>query len=331
MATNGRSSALQAVQPPVDWAKRALDRVRREGAFPYNSSAAGLLAVASAWAYSDAETLARIMALSGMGGGDEAKVVVRNIHARNGAILVDAQAYLIQSTMGDENVGILVFRGTQFGTAEFTDILTSTTLETTEYPPNSGASVHVGYFRSFSCVWDGIRRLLTQDENRDRQFFFAGHSLGGALAAIAGSAFFWDDDFSDLWPNFRGLYTYGQPMVGDAIFASLCDERLELGDKTFRHVYHRDWVPRFPPRTTGSFQHFGKEYYGTKTRGWSERTPALTQAWSALAMLPIAALAFVAEQFPLGRKVKFNYSMADHIPQNYIDCSKVQNPRAVFP
>lgn len=51
-----------------------------------------------------------------------------------------------------------------------------------------------------------IKSLLYNEEGKKRKLFFAGHSLGGALATIAAARMEFDDNL-----NIAGLYTIGSP------------------------------------------------------------------------------------------------------------------------
>jgi hypothetical protein len=92
---------------------------------------------------------------------------------------------------------------------------------------NAGGQVHAGFRRALGRVWRPLRRLLA---GRDGPLFGTGHSLGGALAMLAGSL---------LRP--RGVYTFGAPRVGDAAFAAT------LGPIAYELVHGKDLVPHLPP------------------------------------------------------------------------------------
>src|SRR5690606_37727833 len=67
-----------------------------------------------------------------------------------------------------------------------------------------------------------------------------GHSLGGALAVLATAVL-----KIGLRMPVAGVYTYGQPRVGDAEFCRVYDQVLK--DITFRYVNDADVVPHLPP------------------------------------------------------------------------------------
>ncbi len=82
--------------------------------------------------------------------------------------------------------------------------------------------------------------------------WLTGHSLGGALAVLAAMRLAEDQQPVD------GLYTYGQPRVGNR----RCARALEalLGERYLRFVNNADIVPRVPLRSMG-YAHAGSLRY----------------------------------------------------------------------
>ena len=90
-----------------------------------------------------------------------------------------------------------------------------------------GAFLHSGFYVFFKRIWP---LLLPKLEELPRPWVFAGHSLGGALATIAGAV---------SQPDY--VYTLGAPKVGNELFYNLlCDIDSE------RWVNGPDLVPRLP-------------------------------------------------------------------------------------
>ena len=114
--------------------------------------------------------------------------------------------------------------------------------------------VHDGFYKALRNVW-GVtlasgeilpRRLLNRG---NKTIWITGHSLGGALAELcAAQAMF----VSEI--PVQGVYTFGQPRVGDKDFADALNAK--LGSGIFRFVNDRDIVPRVPLFTMG-FCHYG--------------------------------------------------------------------------
>jgi triacylglycerol lipase len=106
-----------------------------------------------------------------------------------------------------------------------------------------------------------------QAERGTRSLWITGHSLGGALAVLAAAKL----RLEKAQPV-NGVYTYGQPRVGDAVFCSGFNQW--MGTNTFRFVNFKDIVPRVPPRNLnfddiGSFQYFNEQSYDPAT-SWGE-------------------------------------------------------------
>jgi len=309
----------------------------------YRNDVAWLLSVASTWAYSDERTLGRVLDVC-MGTVD-----VKPFDSENDAILVETHGYLIQSAVLP--IDILVFRGTEFGGPTITNILTDASVATRPLPPGSTAQVHGGFLRALACVWHDILDLLdsrkNQDDDQRRLLYITGHSLGGALAALAAGVLFGGID--DEWLKnenkgerltlarwaldpgnrltripqrytFCGLYTYGQPMVGTPDWVAGVSST--LSEHTYRHIFRNDWVPTVPPFETGRFEHFGHEYWsGDLSTQWSEVKPPKTRQSGLIGML-VAFIDFGKQQLPWTDRVHLPYSVADHIPQNYLEVSR---------
>ncbi|KAI7907924.1 Alpha/Beta hydrolase protein [Cokeromyces recurvatus] len=85
--------------------------------------------------------------------------------------------------------------------------------------------------------------LLSQekaDKPKKKRLFITGHSLGGALGTIFLAKML--QTKSPLLDYFAGLYTYGQPKIGDAEFSKVFSPHMT--SKIFHHVYNNDVVPR---------------------------------------------------------------------------------------
>jgi hypothetical protein len=233
-------------------------------------------------------------------------------------MLVVATAFFIRQG----NVGVLCFRGTEPRNA--INFLTDATVE--EKDLLTLGHVHGGFHRNTRAVWsDAAEKIAAAVEGSDghepmAHLYITGHSLGAAMAVIAAAIIHGDDAYADWRSLLRGIYTYGQPMVGNAEFARTCEER--FGKMLFRHVYGKDLVPRLPPMTTGSFKHFGSEFAGNHN-GWEPRSKLSTQAITALLSIPIGAAAFVCQQLPLLRGLRLPYSLFDHSPTSYLEAFRV--------
>lgn len=130
-------------------------------------------------------------------------------------------------------------------------------------------SVHSGFMRSWETARDWVvpelQRLRTQ--HPDYPIHLAGHSLGGAVACLAGLEL----KVTMGWDNIV-VTTYGEPRVGNRQLAAYVNDVFGLGGADddevarteglpYRRVTHaRDPVPMLPPDELGYRQHAGEIY-----------------------------------------------------------------------
>lgn len=169
----------------------------------------------------------------------------------------ETQAYLAKN---DQTL-ILAFRGTQPDKVK--DWLYDLDAHQVNGPVGK---VHEGFLCALHYIWIDLWNTL-QRERGMRNLWITGHSLGGALAVLATAKL----RFEKAQP-ISGLYTYGQPRVGDFEFSSRFDQG--FGANTFRFVNFQDIVPRVPLRAMnyydlGTFQYFNQQKWDPKT-SWGE-------------------------------------------------------------
>ena len=185
----------------------------------------------------------------------------------------DTQAFLT----ANESVVILVFRGT----SSLKDWMTDAKFT---FASLKGKKVHCGFDQALNCVWDELYDTLCSVKGPEQSLWVTGHSLGGALAMLA------VDRLTDALIDVAGLYTYGQPRVGDRDFARQFD--VKMGRATFRFVNDEDAVTRVPPPpayrhvgTTCFFDNRGMLYRENTFWNWfrsvSEGVALRTQAGAA--------------------------------------------------
>lgn len=307
-AQDGKTRVLTSPTPSAPLIKLGIAAEVASATY-YDPRAADILANIAGWAYSDYAVL--MDALSRRGIVDE-QATCTQVSVKNEALLVVATAFLIRSG----NVGVLCFRGTEPSNA--INFLTDASCRPINF--FSMGKVHGGFFRNVSAVWPELASEVEAAMDSGLEaLYITGHSLGAAMAVVAAATVFGDAEYVDWRPLIRGVYTYGQPMVGDSEFARSCG-RLE--DIVFRHVYGHDLVPRLPPRSAGDFVHFGHEFHGGLD-GWSPRSKLSTQLVSIAASLPIAGLAWAFQQLPLVSWIQLPLSVDDHSPNNYLEAFRV--------
>ena len=96
-----------------------------------------------------------------------------------------------------------------------------------EAEEGKGAFVHSGFYVFFKRMWPLLHPVL---ERNPRPWIFTGHSLGGALASIAGAV---------ARPDL--VCTFGAPKAGNREFHALRN-----ADEVWRIVNESDLVPRLP-------------------------------------------------------------------------------------
>ena len=107
--------------------------------------------------------------------------------------------------------------------------------------------VHRGFKQEVDDLWPRLEQALV---NNTRTLWFAGHSLGAAMAAICAGRC----KLSYIKSNPHALFTYGSPRVGNQRYVNFC--QLEA----YRWVNNNDIVTRVPPAWLG-FRHKGQEVY----------------------------------------------------------------------
>ena len=96
--------------------------------------------------------------------------------------------------------------------------------------------VHGGVARSLGTVLPRIVEAISRHDGAAHSLWITGHSLGGALALLAGAVLAKQERHP-----IAGVITFGQPLGGRSQFAARYS--LALGDRTFRCVNDQDIVP----------------------------------------------------------------------------------------
>jgi len=124
----------------------------------------------------------------------------------------------------------------------------------------AGCKVHSGFY---DC-WRSLSRPMVAELRALRAshplaaVYVTGHSLGAAIAMLAA----YELEFEQHIPV-AGVYTYGQPRVGNHAFRSFYNAGAPR--RTWRLTHWRDPVPHLPLRSMG-FVHIGTEVWWDE--GW---------------------------------------------------------------
>jgi len=276
----------------------------------YYRQAADILADISSWAYSDCEVLLDELHHRGIVGPVGA--TCKQVSVSNHPMLVVATAFFIRAG----NVGVIAFRGTE--PANAINFLTDANCKMVDFL--AMGRVHGGFVRNVRAVWSELAESVEEaiddpaEDKRLKALYITGHSLGGAMAIVAAALIFGRPVYVKWRPLVRGIYTYGQPMVGDNEFAKTC---ARFDKMVFRHVYGKDLVTRLPSIVLGDFEHFGYEFHGGED-GWTPRSKISQQVVSVALSLPLGLAAWVFDQIPVLHRVRLPYSVGDHSPISYL-------------
>jgi endonuclease G len=149
----------------------------------------------------------------------------------------DTQCFVVHT----DSAILVAFRGTE----SLNDWLSN--LDTWPTSKSYG-TVHRGFVKAFDQVRTQLIGAIKALGPAQKVIHLTGHSLGGALATIAAC------ELQGLFP-ITGVYTFGQPRVGDRTTAAFIKDHYPTGFHRF--VFDDDIVPRVPP----GYHHLGRLYH----------------------------------------------------------------------
>jgi triacylglycerol lipase len=159
--------------------------------------------------------------------------------------VTDTQAYVAVR----RDAAIVAFRGTEptslrdFGT----DFEARQVPFESKFQIPGWGRIHEGWADGVAVVLAQVLAALQEHDDGVRPLWITGHSLGGALAMVAAALLANTGNH-----RLAGVYTFGQPRVGDTDFRTRYDQVLRA--ITFRCVNDRDLVPHVPPRELSRFE-----------------------------------------------------------------------------
>ncbi|KAJ2934195.1 hypothetical protein H1R20_g2933, partial [Candolleomyces eurysporus] len=131
------------------------------------------------------------------------------------------------------------------------------------------ARVHSGFLNAWNAVATSTIKAIRDElaQHPGYSIVVSGHSLGGALASLAGIS------LKRAFPSVPlRVFTYGQPRTGNEDYALLLNK--EIGTRNlYRGVHTWDGVPTIIPTAAG-YRHHGTEYWSTVDPVTPENTRA---------------------------------------------------------
>jgi len=143
----------------------------------------------------------------------------------------------------NDNDHIIACRGTEPN--EWNDVKAD--LDAATAAAETIGRVHRGFKREVDDIWPVLEEQL---KNNNKNLWFTGHSLGGAMATICAGRC----ALSHIESTPEQIYTFGSPRVGNKSYINF------ITIEHIRWVNNNDIVARVPPAWLG-YRHTGQEHY----------------------------------------------------------------------
>ncbi|KAJ7534746.1 hypothetical protein O6H91_12G002100 [Diphasiastrum complanatum] len=114
--------------------------------------------------------------------------------------------------------------------------------------PTSGLLPHTTQDATKPLAYDVVTQQLKVllSSHKNAKIYVTGHSLGGAMACLYSTLLHYKKE-EGLTSKLGGVYTFGQPRVGDGQFCEFVIEKLTRPvNRYIRVVYNSDIIPRVP-------------------------------------------------------------------------------------
>nr|XP_018674652.1 PREDICTED: uncharacterized protein LOC103969031 isoform X2 [Musa acuminata subsp. malaccensis] len=169
------------------------------------------------------------------------------------------QVFILCDKRLDASIVLISFRGTE----PFDPDDWNTDIDYSWYKIPKMGRIHMGFLEALGLgnrIQVSTFQFHLQGHSLKRSY--SGHSLGGALAVLFPAVLLFHKE-EELLKRLFGVYTFGQPRVGDRQFERFMEDHLcHPKSKYFRVVYCNDLVPRLPyDNKTFLYKHFGTCLY----------------------------------------------------------------------
>ena len=258
----------------------------------------------AARAYGVDDSAALYGALQSIEGSAVAKAMADRPTESHPTVVEDTATETRAVVYHDDEDLVVAFRGTMDLRNWMTDLDIATVSE-------DGCKIHLGFWRALESVFDALQEAV-RHECAGRRVWLTGHSLGGALAVL----YAWRSMTLSRSNSFSGIYTFGQPRVGNAAFRDSWPFKAGLDGCLFRVTNAVDIVPHLP-WLCGRYRHCGHEvFYPGAALGLRPKAAAYQLDGPAWLYALRDVLALVSETV---RPSSVEEWIADHHVGNYVN------------